>query len=314
MLRIPLQFLPAFKAAAELENLRAAALLLHLTPSAISQQINKLEQQLGFALFERQGRRVVLNEAGRLLLGSVNAALNEIEHGVQGAAAIANAHAETVVHITVVPSLAQRWLLPRIGRWRSRHPDIRLQIETTQQTIDLTREGLHVGIRTGSGTWTGLIAEPLFELDLPLSVLGCSEAARRVAGNPTEAIARESLLGDPLLWAAWFKLAGIATEAQPAATFTDSGLMLQAAEQDIGLVLARGIYAVDALREGRLMQLSCVALPISTLQRFFFVFPPSLREWPPLSALRAWLQEEIQQSKAELAELGFLEQRAPAVH
>jgi len=308
MTRISLQFLPAFKAAAELENLRAAATLLHLTPSAISQQINKLEEQLGFAVFARQGRRVKLNDAGKLLLGSVETALKEIEQGVQAAAAVANAQARTVVRITVVPSFAQRWLLPRLARWRSLHPDIRLQIETTQQTIDLQRAGLHVGIRAGSGTWAGLSAEPLCDLDLPLCVLACREAAQRVAGNLPAAIASESLLGDPGLWASWFQLAGIASEAQPAATFADSGLMLQAAEQDIGLVLARGLYTVDALRDGRLEQLTSVALPIPSPQRFFLVFPPSLQDWPPLTALRAWLLEEVQQSRLELAERDLLQQ------
>jgi LysR family transcriptional regulator, glycine cleavage system transcriptional activator len=306
MMRIPLQFLPAFKAAAELENLRAAAALLHLTPSAISQQINKLEEQLGFAVFTRQGRRVLLNDAGKLLAGSVEAALKEIEQGVQAAAAIANAQARTVVRITVVPSFAQRWLLPRLARWRSLHPDIRLQIETTRQTIDLQREGLHVGIRTGSGTWAGLSADTLCDLDLPLCALACPEAAQRVAGNLPAAISSESLLGDPELWASWFQLAGIASEAQPAATFADSGLMLQAAEQDIGLVLARGLYTVDALREGRLVQLSSTVLPISSPQRFFLVFPPSLQDWPPLTALRTWLLEEVRQSRLELAERGLL--------
>src|SRR5471032_1033589 len=308
MTRISLQFLPAFKAAAELENLRAAATLLHLTPSAISQQINKLEEQLGFAVFARQGRRVKLNDAGKLLLGSVETALKEIEQGVQAAAAVANAQARTVVRITVVPSFAQRWLLPRLARWRSLHPDIRLQIDTTQQTMDLQRTGLHVGIRAGSGTWAGLSAEALCDLDLPLCVLACPEAAQRVADNLPAAIANESLLGDPVLWASWFQLAGIASEAQPAATFADSGLMLQAAEQDIGLVLARGLYTVDALRDGRLEQLTSVALPIPSPQRFFLVFPPSLQDWPPLTALRAWLLEEVQQSRLELAERDLLQQ------
>src|SRR5512139_2768477 len=85
--RLPLYTLTAFRAVAESQNLRAAAEVLHLTHSAVSQQIRGLEEQLGFALFERRGRRVVLNAAGEALLRSVRSALAQLDDGVQAAAA-----------------------------------------------------------------------------------------------------------------------------------------------------------------------------------------------------------------------------------
>ena len=82
MSRLPLNTLPAFRAVAELQNLRAAAAVLHLTHSAVSQQIGVLEEQLGFKLFERRGRRVLLNPSGEALLRSVQAALAQLDDGV----------------------------------------------------------------------------------------------------------------------------------------------------------------------------------------------------------------------------------------
>src|SRR4030095_11117393 len=127
MTRLPLNTLNAFRTVGELQNLRAAADVLHLTHSAVSQQIRGLEEQLGFALFERRGRRVVLNPAGEALLRSVQMALAQLDDGVQAAAAAGSGAAQRL-RVTVLPSFAQRWLLPRMGRWRERHPALALEI------------------------------------------------------------------------------------------------------------------------------------------------------------------------------------------
>lgn len=304
MTRLPLQCLPAFRAAAELQNLRAAAAALHLTPSAISQQIHTLEAQLGFALFDRQGRKVVLNAAGAVLLRSVQAALAELDAGVQGAASVAPGAVQQLVRLTVVPALAQRWLLPRIGRWRLRHPGIRLEIDASARSVDLAREGRQLAIRAGAGNWPGLVAEPLFSLEMPLSVVGCGAAARRLAGRGDAALAAEAILGDARLWERWREAAGVQGAMDPVASFGDSGLMLQAAEQDLGLALARGLYIVDALRDGRLVRLSDIGVGYAPAQRYFLVYPPALRDWAPLAEVRAWLREEVALSLAALAVSG----------
>src|SRR6476659_3127827 len=101
--RLPLNTLPAFRAVAEMQNLRAAAESLHLTHSAVSQQLRGMEAQLGFQLFERRGRRVVLNAAGETLLRSVAAALATLDQGVQAAAAAAS-DTQQRLRISVLPS------------------------------------------------------------------------------------------------------------------------------------------------------------------------------------------------------------------
>src|SRR3989442_6543217 len=112
MARLPLNTLTAFRSVAELQSLRAAADVLHLTHSAVSQQIRGLEEQLGFELFERRGRRVVLNPAGEALLRSVQTALSQLDDGVQAAAAAANRTAPRI-RGTAVSSLAPRSLPAR---------------------------------------------------------------------------------------------------------------------------------------------------------------------------------------------------------
>jgi LysR family glycine cleavage system transcriptional activator len=292
---------------AELANLRAAAEALHLTHSAVSQQIRGLEDRLGFALFERRGRRVVLNPAGQALLRSVQGALALLDDGVQAAAAAASGEAQRL-RVTVLPSFANRWLLPRIGRWRERHPGLALEIDASIRAIDLQREGFHAAVRQGTGPWAGLQSERLFEQP-PVILVGAPSAARRLLGAQPEAFAREPLLGDSDLWKEWFAAAGLHTNVQTVAVFNDMGLMLQAAEQNLGLTLTRELLAADALCDGRLVRLSPVSITHADLHPYHLVYPPGLRDWAPLVSFRAWLFEELERSLKTLR--GVMVERPP---
>lgn len=297
MARLPLQTLPAFRAVARLENLRAAAEELHLTHSAVSQQIKLLEEQIGFELFDRRGRRVALNAAGTALLRAVEPALAALDEGVR-TAALASGSAEQRLRITLLSSFAQRWLLPRMGRWRERHPDIGLELHTSQQLVELQREGFHAALRQGSGQWRGLDAVCL--TDSPMIVLGSPQAARRLQGCCAAELADEPLLGSNVQWQRWFALNKVRTRVNPVAAFSDAGLMLQAAEQNLGLALAREILAADALRDGRLVRLSPLSMREEEGQTYWLAYPPELADWPPLVALRQWLLDELALSQREL--------------
>jgi LysR family glycine cleavage system transcriptional activator len=299
MSRLPLNTLPAFRAVAELQNLRAAAAVLHLTHSAVSQQIRVLEEQLGFKLFERRGRRVLLNPAGEALLRSVQAALAQLDDGVQAAGAAAGGSAQRL-RVTMLPSFAQRWLLPRMGRWRELYPDLALEIEASPLVIDLMRDGFHAAVRQGRGPWAGLESEPLFESPVPMIVVGSPSAARRLLGAQPAALAREPLLGDRALWEHWFKAAGLRIQVTPVAAFNDAGLMFQAAEQNLGLAIGRELLAADALCDGRLVQLSPLTVTYEHAYSYHLVYPPNLRDWPPLVALRQWLHDELKRSGRSL--------------
>src|SRR5438552_717243 len=299
MSRLPLNTLSAFRTVAELQNLRAAADVLHLTHSAVSQQIRGLEEQLGFDLFERRGRRVLLNPAGQALLRSVRSALDELDDGMQAAAAAASGAAQRL-RVTMLPSFAQRWLLPRMGRWQERHPELALEIEASHQLVDLQRDGFHAAIRQGRGPWAALESEQLFDKPMPFIVVGSPSAARRLLGAQPQALAREPLLGDAELWQRWFAAADLRIHVTPVASFNDAGLMLQAAEQNLGLALGREMLAADALSDGRLVRLSPLSIVYEHAHPYHLVFPPALRDWPPLVALRRWLHDELQMSQSTL--------------
>ena len=298
MPRIPLNTLPAFRTVARLQNLRAAAQALHLTHSAVSQQIKLLEAQLELQLFDRRGGRLVLNAAGAALQQAVEPALDRLAQGVLAAqsAALGAAH---VLKLTVLPSFAQRWLLPRMGRWHARHPEITLDVHASHQLMDLQGQGYHVALRAGSGEWRGLQAQAL--IDSPLIAVAAPARAARLPVGDHQAIAAEPLLGSTEQWEQFLALCGCPLRGKTVADFNDAGLMLQAAEQDLGVALARELLAADALRAGRLVRLSPLALPDRAGATYWFVHPPELADWPPLVALREWLLEEMALSRAALA-------------
>ncbi len=298
MARLPLNTLPTFRVAAQLQNLRATAEQLYLTHSAVSQQIALLEAQVGLALFDRRGRGLVLNAAGQALLRAVGPALDGLAQGVMAAQAAASGQAQQL-RITVVPSFAQRWLLPRMPRWHERHPDILLDVHASLQVVDLAHEGFHAALRAGRGPWKGLTGERLIES--PLIAVAAPARAARLRHGDHAAIAAEPLLGSNELWAEFLALCGCPLRGKTVADFNDSGLMLQAAESDLGIALARELLAADALQAGRLVRVSPLSLPHTEgAASYWLLHPPELADWPPLVALRQWLADEMALSRQAL--------------
>jgi LysR family glycine cleavage system transcriptional activator len=212
---------------------------------------------------------------------------------VRSAAASASG-AQQRLRVTVLPSFAQRWLLPRMGDWHAKHPDIALELDASQQVVDLQREGFHAALRQGNGAWRGLHAERL--IDSPKVAVGSPQAAQRLLGSNVDALAREPLLGSPTAWQQWFALSGLKVRINPVATFNDAGLMLQAAEQNLGIALVREVLAADALRERRLYRLSALALQDEKVDAYWLVYPGASHDWRPLAALRQWLHEQLDDS------------------
>ncbi len=298
MARIPLNFLPTFVAVAQLENLRAAAEALHLTHSAVSQQIGEIENRLGFPLFDRRARRIHLNAAGQALLRQAAPALAQVEEGVQAAAAAAGA--TQGLRVTMLPSFAQRWFLPRLGSWRARHPAIPIEIDASFNLVDLQRDGFHAAIRTGGGPWPGLVQERLYDTPTPMIAVAAPSVAQRLNAGALADMAREPLLGDNEVWDSWFAAAGVRARVTTVASFNDVGLMLQATEQGLGLAVVRELLAADALRDGRLAQLFDVSVVLDRVQPYYLVYPPALKNWPPLVALREWVRFEFDCSLRQL--------------
>ena len=304
MNRIPLQTLPTFVAVAQGANIRAVAEQLHVTHSAVSQQIKLLEEQIGFALFDRRARRLVLSAAGEALLAAVAPALAQINEGMRVAGAVdaglASGGSERI-RISVLPSFAQQWLLPRMTCWHALHPLISLELHASLQLADIQKEGFHAGLRYGLGPWRGLQGERLMQTT-ELVVLCEPKTYERIKDATPAQWAQEALIGKAGQWERWFASLGHRCRVQPVASFNDAGLMLQAAEQGLGIVLSRDLLASDALSEGRLKRLSphTLSLPDAQQGAYWLVYPPELADWPPLMALQDWLRVELKRSLTDL--------------
>ncbi len=152
----PLGMLRVFEAAARLGSFTAAAQELSVTHSAVSHQIRALEEQLGFAVFLREGRGVQLSPLGQELARQVNASLCDIGRTLALLRQRANPRRLTV---STMPSFASRWLGPRIGSFLDQEPDIEFNVISTAEVLDFARDGVDIAIRFGFGDYPGLQSE-----------------------------------------------------------------------------------------------------------------------------------------------------------
>ncbi len=236
---------------------------------------------------------MVLNPAGQALLRSVQGALSLLDDGVQAAASAARrriaAFARDRAAIVRQPlAVAAHGAAGASSIRRCRSKSTR-----RSELIDLQREGFHAAVRQGKGPWPGTRVGAAVRAAADHRRWVRQPAARRLRGAQPEAIAREPLLGDSDLWKDWFAAAGLRINVRTVAAFNDAGLMLQAAEQNLGLALARELLAADALCEGRLVQLSPIAIMHPEALPYHLVYPPNLRDWPPLMAFRSWLFDQL---------------------
>src|SRR5436305_7972435 len=155
-----MQALRAFDAAARLSSLSRAAEELHLTHGAISHQIKALEADLGVSLVARAGRGIRLTDEGERFAARVRETLDRLAEAVREVTDKSNPHR---IRVSVVPSFAARWLLPRIGRFIAAHPDIDLDVRAQLTLVDFQRDDVDFGVRHGVGGWPGVVAEPMFE-------------------------------------------------------------------------------------------------------------------------------------------------------
>ena len=156
----PFAALRAFYAAATHERFRDAAESLGVTESAISHQLKRLEAFLHVALIDRSGARATLTDTGRRYLEQVEPGLLQIQAATE---AILPATGRSVVRLTLPPSLAVTWLIPRLGAFERAQPEIDLQLITSTRVVDLRRDQVDLAIRHGKGAWQGLDAIFLLE-------------------------------------------------------------------------------------------------------------------------------------------------------
>ncbi len=140
----PLDLLRGFEAAARHLSFTRAAAELFVTQSAVSRQVQALEEFLGVELFERRHKALALTPAGHAYQRAVAAALDEVRDATRR---LREARSGRVLTVTTTVSFASIWLVPRLGRWRQAHPRVDVRITATHEVVDMEREGIDVAIR-----------------------------------------------------------------------------------------------------------------------------------------------------------------------
>ena len=282
----PLQALQAFEAAARHQSYTRAAQELKLTHSAISHHVALLEGRLGLTLFRRARGRMQLTEDGRILVVRVRQALHMLER----AFAKPGAAAATTLNLSVLPSLAACWLVPRLQDFIAEQPDIDLCVQPTTQLADFATDGVDVAIRYGIGAWPELQQQRFMD-DAFFPV--CSPAYRGgLLPRAPEELSGCTLLRNPWQpWETWFHAAGLALpEPSRGPIYTDAALLLDAAARGQGVALARRRLAEAAIEDGRLVRLFDIAVPDP--QAYFLVWRADARKLEAIGALRAWLARQ----------------------
>jgi LysR family glycine cleavage system transcriptional activator len=248
----PLTALQAFEAAARHLSFKHAAAELSLTPTAISHQVRKLEERLGVRLFVRGARRVDLTPAGQALYPALRQGFDAMSLAVE--AVSPGARPRSVVLSTTM-AFAARWLLPRLARFAQAHPDISLQLHTSDQPVDLQGGVAQLAIRYGTGRAVGLDALPL------LASRFATVCAPRLPVHAPDDLGSVPLIGFRWFrrdaatpdWPLWFDRAGIAPLPRQL-EFSDEVNAIQAAIAGQGVALVNLAMVEDALAGGLLRQ------------------------------------------------------------
>lgn len=292
----PLTHLQAFEAAARHRSFSRAADELNVTQGAISHRIKALEEMLGRPLFRRTGRGIALTEIGEAYLPVVREAFDRLAEGTVRLFAAGGTRTLTV---TLLPTFAMQWLIPRLGGFHAAHPDAEVHLITTDRVVDLSREDVDVGIRSGRGAWPGLRTDRLFGEDL---VPVCSPALRdgpEPLAAPAD-LARHTLLhssDDEDDWRLWLEAAGVeGVEPYGGQWFDNMALALSAAYAGLGVAVAPHAYVADDIAEGWLVT------PFDFTYDFedavYLVCPEATAERPKIITFREWLLAEAAAERA----------------
>ncbi|MGY6272209.1 transcriptional regulator GcvA [Achromobacter denitrificans] len=286
----PLGALRAFEAAARHLSFTRAASELCVTQAAISHQVRHLEDWLGEPLFTRRGHTLALTRKGGSYLAELSPAFDQI---AAATGRVRNA-GDGPLRITVLPSFASRWLLPRLPAFRARHPGVDLRVTSALETW--SGDGaFDAGIRSGLGRWPGLKADLLARESLsPVCCPALAEGPPLLA-EPADLAAVPLLHDQPrAAWEQWCRYANVSLDLSRGPVFNDSALALQAAVDGQGVALGRLTLAGDDLRKGRLVRLFELALPND--YSYWIVYPRTATQRPDFAAFRGWLLEEARQA------------------
>jgi LysR family glycine cleavage system transcriptional activator len=287
----PLKAVLAFEVVARLGNVSKAAEELNLTPSAVSHQITNLEAYIGRKLFERTARGVDLTPAGQRYHQSLAGVLSII------ASAAENARAEAIdiLRIQAPPSFAGLWLMPRLSRFMSEHPDIQIRLSASHLHSDFSRGEVDIDIRYGLVRWwTDLHVETIFTEEI-LPLISPKLKEQLDLRHPEDLLMQNLILSNVNLvrWPQWFAAQGVSiSPSQYALSFDRSYVSIQAAVQSLGIALESDRLAEDALGRGLLVPVFPYRKRIQ-VHAHHLVYPKPHAERSKVAQFVSWIRKEV---------------------
>lgn len=292
MRRIPnFALLKTFEAAARLGSFALAALELHVTPSAVSHQVRKLEEYFSQALFVRQNRRVELTAEGRRLLESLSRVFDAIE---TACAEVALAPQTQVLALHCSPSLASKWLSPRLAGFMKAHPDIIIRLTSGAEHIDLTRaRELDLVISYGSvRERAGIVSMALgTERIAPMCSPKLIDPAIPLRDLPCRLTLIDSQLS-PVTWTDWFSVNGLALPHKARPSYDRASLAISAAADGLGAILESTRLAEREIQNGELVALDQDGFLPCYREIHFVSYRANEGQIPKIERFRNWLMQK----------------------
>lgn len=276
----------AFLEAAATENFSAAGARLGLSQSAVSRQVALVEEIAGTALFERRGRKVVLNAAGR----QVHAALAPAVEAIAGAMRAARGR-DSELTVATLPGFGMRWLAPRLPLLSAQYPDLSVNLTVRIDPFDLTREGFDAAIHFGAADWPDAEHHFLFEEE-QVAVAAPGWAAAHGLQGPAD-VAHVSLLFQrlrPRAWNDWLAAQGLDPgRLLGGSRFDHFMMMAQAAGAGAGLALIPRFLIEPELAAGTLVE--PFPFRLRSASAYHLVHARGAVS-PALARFRAWLIDQ----------------------
>ncbi|MBU1236601.1 MAG: LysR family transcriptional regulator [Gammaproteobacteria bacterium] len=289
----PLDALKGFDAAARHLSFTRAAAELSLTQSAISRQVQTLEVQLGVRLFVRGVRKLTLTAEGEHLHRAAAQALADLAEVCAGLRA---GQRRPRVTVSAAISIAALWLVPRLGSFQERHPDVDVRLSADNRSVDLAREEVDIALRYGPPELMPPGAALLFD-EVVFPVAAPAIAAAFPAAPTAADLAKVTLLGytgEPtpgLDWSPWLVSLGLEKARPKALTqFNQYDQLIRAAADGQGIALGRGPLVRRLIEEGRLAPLMEARERVAS--RGYYLLRVAGKPRPEVEAFIAWLVEE----------------------
>ena len=275
-----LSALRAFDAASRTGSFSDAAKKLNVTPAAVGQQVRALEAELGVALVTRSGRGIALTPAGERLAARLASGFSTIASGIEDVRA---AQTNRPVRVSTSPNFVDGSLLPRLGGFWARHPDIEISFTPTSRAVDLAREDFDVAIRVGSGDWPDLRSDRL----LTTRIVICGAPSLVGSGPPDFAALPWSWDCNVPAQEATMRSIGIDPEAVARVEYGNELFEIAAARRGMAMIMATEIIVRDDIAAGALRSFE---IPNAPEFGYWAVTLPGPRR-KPVQAFIDWLKD-----------------------